>query len=101
MKVPAPANEQATIAEPRSERLNVAALRRAVTIRTWGGKGCGAACDFCRVIIAPTDVEYEVDARLDGAIVMLHFHRRCHEAWKTGREPGDLPPPEGPPPSAA
>src|SRR5579872_95340 len=101
MNEPVPAADLPSVPEQRSARLNVAALRRAVTIRTWGGKGCGAACDFCRVVIAPTDVEYEVDARLDGEIVMLHFHRRCHEAWKTGREPTDLPPPETPPPSAA
>ncbi len=96
----APADEMPSVPEPRSARLNVAALRRAVTIRMWGGKGCGAACDFCRVVVGSTDVEYEVDARLDGQIVMLHFHRRCHEAWKAGHEPSDLPA-EPPAPSAA
>ena len=68
---------------PRTERLTVTALRRAVSIRLWGGKGCGAPCDFCRVLVSPTEVEYEVEAQLDGQPVTLHFHPRCHETWKT------------------
>ena len=68
---------------PRTDRLTVAALRRAVPIRLWGGKGCGAPCDFCRVLVSSSEVEYEVEAQLDGKPVTLHFHPRCHEAWKT------------------
>jgi hypothetical protein len=68
---------------PRTERLTVTALRRAVSIRLWGGKGCGAPCDFCRVLVSPTEVEYEVEAQLEGQPVTLHFHPRCHETWKT------------------
>ena len=101
MNEPAPAGALPSAPEPRPARLSVAALRRTVTIRTWGGNGCGAACDFCRVVIPSTEVEYEVDARLDGQIVMLHFHRRCHEAWKTGREPAPDTSTESLPPSAA
>jgi hypothetical protein len=67
---------------PRTERLSVAALRRAVPVRLWGGKGCGVPCDFCRVLVSNTEVEYEVEATLDGAPVTLHFHPRCHDAWK-------------------
>ena len=67
---------------PRAERLTVAALRRATPIRLWGGKGCGAACDFCRVLVSSSEIEYEVEAHLDGARVTLHFHPRCHDAWK-------------------
>jgi hypothetical protein len=68
---------------PRTERLTVAALRRALPVRLWGGKGCGAPCDFCRVLVSSTEVEYEVEARLDGEPVTLHFHPRCHDTWKT------------------
>ena len=68
-------------------RLNVAALRRATPVRMWGGKGSGLPCDFCRVLVAPDDVEYEVEAQLDGALVMLRFHYRCHYAWTGGEEP--------------
>jgi hypothetical protein len=73
--------------EPRPARLNVAALRRAVPMRMWGGKGSGLPCDFCRVLVGPEDVEYEVEAQLDGATVMLRFHYRCHYAWTGGEEP--------------
>ena len=65
----------------------MAALRRAVPIKMWGGKGCGAPCDFCRVVVADSDVEYEIEAELDTQRVTLHFHPRCHDAWKAGREP--------------
>ncbi len=83
----APADERTSAGELRTARLNVAALRRAVPIRMWGGKGCGVPCDFCRVLVSPDDVEYEVEAELDGATVMLHFHPRCHDSWTAGQEP--------------
>jgi hypothetical protein len=82
-----PADDKKSVGEPRQARLNVAALRRAVPVRMWGGKGSGVPCDFCRVQVGPNDVEYEVEARLDGATVMLHFHPRCHDAWTGGQEP--------------
>jgi hypothetical protein len=82
----APADETSA-GEPRPARLNVAALRRAIPIRMWGGKGSGMPCDFCRVLMGSGDVEYEVEAELDGARVMLRFHPRCHDAWTAGQEP--------------
>jgi hypothetical protein len=82
-----PAEDTGSAAEPRSARLNVAALRRCIPLRMWGGPGCGVACDFCRVLVTSADVEYEVEAQLDGSTVMLHFHPRCHDAWKYGQEP--------------
>jgi len=51
--------------------------------------------------VTPTDVEYEVEARLDAELVMLHFHRRCHDAWKAGHEPVPDSSETGSPPSAA
>lgn len=68
-------------------RLNVAALRRAVPIRTWGGKGSGLPCDYCRVLIPSDDVEYEVEAQLGADTVLLRFHYRCHCSWTGGDEP--------------
>jgi hypothetical protein len=53
----------------------------------WGGKGSGSPCDFCRVVISDSDVEYEIEADLEGQRVALRFHPKCHEAWDTGREP--------------
>ncbi len=86
---PTPAGEPRPVSagEPRPARLSVAALRRAVPIRMWGGKGSGLPCDFCRVLVGPEDVEYEVEAQLDGVTVMLRFHYRCHYAWTGGEEP--------------
>jgi len=81
------ADETPSAGESRPARLNVAALRKAAPIRMWGGKGTGVPCDFCRVVVGPGDVEYEVEAEIDGARVLLHFHPRCHDAWTAGQDP--------------
>ena len=65
----------------------------------WGGKGCGLPCDFCCSVLTENDVEYEIEAELDGQRVTLHFHPRCHDAWKAGREPPAPRTPEDPHPS--
>jgi hypothetical protein len=80
-------DREASVQETRSTRLPLAVLRRAVPVRMWGGKGCGAPCDFCRVVVSETDVEYEIEADLDRQRLTLHFHPRCHDAWKAGLEP--------------
>lgn len=80
-----PAQSGEPAPEERSGRLSVAALRSAVPGRMWGGKGCGAACDFCRVLVSADEVEYEVEARLGGETLMLHFHPRCYDAWQSSR----------------
>jgi hypothetical protein len=90
-----PAGHEEPAPEQRSGRLSVAALRSAIPGRMWGGKGCGAPCDYCRVVVSAEEVEYEVEARLDGEALMLHFHPRCHDAWRSSR---DLPPGEAPAP---
>ena len=87
----APADGVVPAAQPRTDRLNVSSLRRATPVRMWGGNGCGEPCDFCRVVVAASDIEYEVEARLDDTTVMLHFHTRCHEAWRAGQDPTNLP----------
>src|SRR5579871_1703886 len=76
--------------EPRAMQLDVSALRRAIPVRMWGGNGCGVLCDFCRVPVTPYDIEYEVEARLDDSMVLLHFHTRCHESWREGQEAGSF-----------
>jgi hypothetical protein len=83
MNGPASADRKTLEEAPRTERLTVAALRRVQPIRLWGGKGCGAPCDFCRVLISSSEIEYEVEAELDREPLTLHFHPRCHDAWKT------------------
>ena len=88
-----PAGDEAA-PEQRAGRLSVSALRRAVPGRMWGGKGCGAPCDYCRVLVSPDEIEYEVEARLEGEVLTLHFHPRCYDAWQTSRQPraGESPP---------
>ncbi|HUI59281.1 MAG TPA: hypothetical protein VLX90_03625 [Steroidobacteraceae bacterium] len=82
----APANENLPPqTDGRSGRLTVAALRRAIPVKMWGGKGSGLPCDYCRVVVSDAEVEYEVEARLDDELLMLHFHPRCHDAWKAGQ----------------
>jgi len=82
MNGPASADRKSLDEASRTERLTVAALRWARPVRLWGGKGCGVPCDFCRVLVSSTEVEYEVEAELDGAPLTLHFHPRCHDSWK-------------------
>jgi hypothetical protein len=88
---PAGSNEPAP--EQRSGRLSVAALRRALPGRMWGGKGCGAPCDFCRVLVSAEEIEYEVEASLDNETLLLHFHPRCYDTWLASRSSGDAPTP--------
>jgi hypothetical protein len=38
------------------------------------------------VLVSANEIEYEVEAELDGAPLTLHFHPRCHDAWKTETE---------------
>lgn len=82
-----PAGRNEPPPEPRSGRLSVAALRSAVPGRMWGGKGCGAPCDFCRVLVSSEEIEYEVEAHLDRENVVLHFRPRCYDAWRASRDP--------------
>jgi hypothetical protein len=81
-----PAGLEGPAPEQRSGRLSVAALRSAVPGRMWGGKGCGAPCDYCRVLVSTEEIEYEVEAMLDGEPITLHFHARCHDTWRLSRE---------------
>ncbi len=92
-----PAGHEEPAPEQRSGRLSVAALRSATPGRMWGGKGCGAPCDFCRVLVSPEEVEYEVEARLEGETLMLHFHPRCYDTWRKSR--GDFAPAAEAPPA--
>jgi hypothetical protein len=38
------------------------------------------------VLVSTIEVEYEVEAELDGEPLTLHFHPRCHDAWKMEAE---------------
>ena len=90
----APADEKTSAGEPRSARLSVATLRQATPLRMWGGKGSGVPCDFCRVLLSAEEIEYEVEAQVGTETLMLHFHPRCYDTWRTSQAP----PPEDSPP---
>jgi hypothetical protein len=90
-----PAGSHEPAPEQRAGRLSVAALRSAIPGRMWGGKGCGVPCDFCRVTVSAEEIEYEVEARLEGEVLLLHFHPRCYDTWCTGRERAGKAPPPG------
>lgn len=90
--------------DQRQGRLTVAELHRAEPRKLFGGRSSGAACDLCRVLINTNDPEYEVEAELDGVSIALHFHVKCYDLWRAGRNaPGDaaLDPPESQTGSAA
>lgn len=91
-----PAGRNEPVPEQRSGRLSVAALRRAVPGRMWGGKGCGTPCDFCRVVVSAEEIEYEVEASVERETFVLRFHPRCYDAWRASHEP---PASEPPPPT--
>ena len=42
------------------------------------------------------EIEYEVEAMLEGEPLTLHFHARCYDTWRLSREahaPVGAPPP--------
>jgi hypothetical protein len=47
--------------------------------KCYAGKGTGRMCDACANVIAPSDVEVEVDLTSNK---MLIFHRDCHGIWQ-------------------
>jgi hypothetical protein len=95
MKGSQPVGRDTPTPEQRAGRLTVAALRSAIAGRMWGGKGCGAPCDFCRVILDCEEIEYEVEARVGTETLMLHFHPRCYDTWRASCEGHAPAPPAG------
>jgi hypothetical protein len=66
-------------------------VTRVRPLRTFGGRGCEALCDYCRTPVARTDIEFEVEGELDGVPVTLHLHRGCHDLYRA--EPAAQPQP--------
>jgi hypothetical protein len=48
----------------------------------WGGPGAGELCALCDKPIRPDEVEYEVDASVDGAQHAFRFHIVCLSVWQ-------------------
>ncbi len=70
---------------PNAGSPSAGALRTAKPLTIWGGRGCGASCNYCGAVLSEMDVEYEVDAQIGAERVTLHFHRRCYDTWKAER----------------
>lgn len=62
------------------------APREVRSLQVWGGPGQGAPCDLCRGEIGPGEVDYEVEAVVDGRPLALHFHIHCFEIWRAGTD---------------
>jgi hypothetical protein len=59
--------------------LNVFDLHRLTPLKTFGGRGCEALCDYCGTAVEKTDIEFEVDGELDGMLITVHLHQHCHD----------------------
>jgi hypothetical protein len=46
--------------------------------KIWAGHGRDHRCAACGEVIAPTEVEFEVDLQ---SSVTIRLHRRCHAIW--------------------
>ena len=52
-------------------------------MRIWGGHGTGQqVCSVCDRVIAPDEVEYEVEHETSGTTCLNRFHFLCHAAWQ-------------------
>jgi hypothetical protein len=51
-------------------------------LRTWAGRGTGAACNFCGHSIQTQEVEYEIELPPAGEGRSLRFHFNCYRAWE-------------------
>jgi hypothetical protein len=53
--------------------------------RTWGGRGVGAPCSVCDLLITSDELEIEIKFAHDGSAPGLethHVHPWCFAAWK-------------------
>lgn len=50
--------------------------------RTWGGDGSEQPCALCDKLIRRENIELEVEATVDGALRVFHFHNFCHSLWQ-------------------
>ena len=48
----------------------------------WGAHGRGMPCSLCKQAIEQTEIEYDLEARIDGALRRYRFHFLCHAIWQ-------------------
>ena len=59
--------------------------------RTWGGRGVGAPCSVCELLVSTDQAEIEIEFAHDGSAPGLekhHVHPRCFAAWDLERTGG-------------
>ncbi len=59
--------------------------------RTWGGPGVGAPCAICDVPVTASEMEFEIQFALEGALDKYHVHIRCFAAWEFERHRVEAP----------
>jgi hypothetical protein len=64
------------------DRIRDGRLPGEIPSRCWGGHGSNAPCSLCDEVIAPGEVEYEIES-VEGGLHRIHrFHFLCHAAWQ-------------------
>ena len=68
---------------PRArERIAQGLLPREAPSTMWGGPGSGQPCALCDNPIKSSEMEYEIEASLDGRVQALRFHVLCEAIWQ-------------------
>ena len=72
---------QACLEHAQADRTESSSVPYCKPERTWAGYGSGANCDLCHQVIAPHQIEYEVEFAAAAALRVLHLHRQCFQDW--------------------
>jgi hypothetical protein len=72
------------------EMLRAGRLPHTKAVRTWGGRGSGAPCELCGMVISSSEPEFEVQLELTSSAPSLRFHRACHAVWETARAEAEV-----------
>jgi hypothetical protein len=63
-------------------KIDAGTLLTATPEKVWVGPGVGEPCSACDLVVAATDIEYEID--LPGGRA-LRFHQKCLAVWHAER----------------
>ena len=50
--------------------------------KMWGGPGSGQPCALCDKPVSSNEMEYEIEASVDGGVRSLRFHVVCEAIWQ-------------------
>ncbi len=83
-----PKPDTAALLERARRAIAAHELPAGVSMRVWGGRGCGRPCSLCGQPIGPNDVEIELEG-VGGP--SSRFHSGCHLLWQEACVRGDDP----------